>query len=77
MTKMVLQVIPTYMMYVFPSPKEYYRKGLPMARSGNKEKMGPGGLGDDLQAKMQTRTKATRSRSNQQILRGETLVVAG
>jgi hypothetical protein len=52
-------------------------KGLPMARSGNKEKMGPGGLGEGLQTKMQRRTGATRPTSNQRSLRGETLVVMG
>jgi hypothetical protein len=52
-------------------------KGLRMERSENKEKMGPGGLGKILQAKMQRRTRATRPTSNQRILWGETLVAMG
>jgi hypothetical protein len=48
-----------------------------MVRSGNKEKMGPGGLGEGLQDKMQRRIGATRPTSNQRSLWGETLVVMG
>jgi hypothetical protein len=52
-------------------------KGLPMVRSGNKEKMGLGGLGEGLQAKMKRRIGPTRPTSNQQSLWGETLVAMG
>jgi len=54
LTKSILQEIPTFMMSVFPTPKgilqkkKNHPKGIPMARSGNKEKMGPGGLGEGL-----------------------------
>jgi hypothetical protein len=52
-------------------------KGLLMVKSGNKEEMGPGGLGEGLQTKKQRRSGATRSTSNQQSLRGETMVAMG
>jgi hypothetical protein len=40
-------------------------KGLPMVRSGKKEKMGPCGLGEDLQTQMQRRPGVTRPTGNQ------------
>jgi hypothetical protein len=52
-------------------------KGIPMARSRKQEKMGPCGLGEGLQTKMQRRLGVTRPTSNQRSLRGETLVEMG
>jgi hypothetical protein len=54
LTNFVLQAIQTFMMSVFPTPQGIIQKirtiqrELPVARCGNKEKMGPGGLGEGL-----------------------------
>jgi hypothetical protein len=60
------------------TPKnKIHPNGIPMARSGKKEKMVPYGLGEGLKTKMQRRPGVTRPTSNQRSLRGETLVEMG
>jgi hypothetical protein len=46
-----------------------------VARCGNKEKMGLGGLGESLQAKKKRRLGATISTNDQQCIWGKTMVV--
>jgi hypothetical protein len=48
-----------------------------MERSGNKEKMGPGGLGEGLQTKKKRWPQAARPICNQRHIRGETLMAMG
>jgi hypothetical protein len=48
-----------------------------MARCGNNEKMGPGGLGESLQAKKKRRLGDARSTNDQQCICGETMVALG
>jgi hypothetical protein len=83
LTKAVLKAILTYMTLVFPSSKGILQKIRAIQRdflwrgAENKKKMGPGGLGEGLQTKMQRRPRVTRPTSNEQSLWGETLVEMG